>query len=98
VEIVFHVIEGRLYISGVPRQERRSWLANLAAEPRLTLQLKVGPRGTGTPLGPPLSGRARVIDTEAERREILPFVARAWGRDDLEVMVAWSPLIEVLLD
>lgn len=98
VEIVFHVIEGRLYISGIPRPQRRSWLANLAADPRLTIQLKVGPRGAGTALGPPLCGRARVIDGEAERRAVLPYVARAWGRDDLETMVAWSPLIEVLLD
>ena len=35
---------------------------------------------------------------EAERREVLPHVARNWGRTDLEVMVRYSPLIEVTLD
>lgn len=98
IEIVFHAIDGRIYISGMPRPERRSWLANLATDPRLTLQLKVGPRGAATPLGPPLSGRARIIDDEAERRAILARVAAAWGRHDLDTMVAWSPLIEVVLE
>ncbi|MGH2468304.1 MAG: nitroreductase/quinone reductase family protein [Candidatus Limnocylindrales bacterium] len=91
VEIVFHAIDGRVYISGIPARQRRSWLANLAADPRLTLRLK-------SPPGVVLPGRARNIDDEAERRAILPHVAGAWGRDDLEVMVAWSPLIEVILD
>jgi hypothetical protein len=40
---------------------------------------------------------ARVITDGAERRAILPLVATAWRRRDLEVMVASSPLIEVSL-
>jgi F420H(2)-dependent quinone reductase len=36
IEVVFHNIDGRLYISGMPRRERRSWLANLDADPRMT--------------------------------------------------------------
>jgi deazaflavin-dependent oxidoreductase (nitroreductase family) len=91
IEIVFHAIGGRVYISGIPARRRRSWLANLAADPRLTLGLRA-------PAGVVVSGRARIIDDEAERRAILPHIAGAWGRDDLEVMVAWSPLIEVLID
>jgi len=37
-------------------------------------------------------------EEEAERREILPHIARNWGRKDLEQMVRYSPLIEVTLD
>jgi hypothetical protein len=36
-----------------------------------------------------------VIIDETERREVLPDVARNWGRNDLEQMVRYSPLIEV---
>jgi hypothetical protein len=45
-----------------------------------------------------LAATARVINDEAERREILPHVALAWGRSDLETMVRNSPLIEVTFD
>jgi hypothetical protein len=36
-----------------------------------------------------------VIEDGAERREILPHIARVWKRNDLEDMVRYSPLIEV---
>ena len=91
IEIVFHNIGGRLYISGMPSPRRRDWLANLEANPRFTFHLKGAVRAD-------LPARARVIADEAERRAILPHVARAWGRDDLEEMVRHSPLIEVTLD
>ncbi len=90
IEIVFHNFGGRIYISGMPRRRSRAWLLNLRADPRLTLHLK----GAVTA---DLPATARVIDDEAERRRILTLVARAWRRDDLEQMVAWSPLIEVAI-
>ena len=80
IEIVFHNIGGRIYISGTPRRTRRSWLANLDANPRLTFHLKGR-------VSADLAATARVISDEAERRAILPHVARAWGRTDLEDMV-----------
>ena len=40
LEIVYHVIDGRLYLSGIPMPTRRSWLANLDADPALTLHLR----------------------------------------------------------
>ena len=40
LEIVFHNIDGVLYITGRPGP--RGWLANLLAEPRFTLHLKGG--------------------------------------------------------
>ena len=91
IEIVFHNIGGRIYISGTPSRNRRSWLANLEADPHMTFHLKGKVKAD-------LPATARIIDQEGERREVLPHVARNWGRTDLEVMVRYSPLIEVTLD
>lgn len=88
IEIVFHNIGGRIYISGIPRPDKRDWLLNLEANPVFSFHLK-------RPVPADLPAVARVIDGEAERREILPHVARAWRRNDLEQMVRYSPLIEV---
>jgi deazaflavin-dependent oxidoreductase (nitroreductase family) len=90
LEIVFHNIDGRIYISGIPSPNRRSWLANLDANPKMTFHLKGKVRAD-------LPATARVIADEGERREILPHIARNWGRRDLEKMVQQSPLIEVTL-
>ena len=40
IEIVFHVFDGRLYISGTPSPRTRAWIHNLEADPRLTFHLK----------------------------------------------------------
>ena len=92
IEIVFHRIDGRMWISGQPSPRRRSWLANLADDPRMTVHLK-GPIAVAD-----LPGTARIVDDPAERRTILERVARAWNRTDVDRMVAESPLIEVILD
>lgn len=91
LEIVFHNIDGRVYISGQPSPTRRSWLANLAANPRFTFHLKGAVRAN-------LAATARVIDDEDERRRVLAGVARNWRRTDIDRMVLESPLIEVVLD
>jgi deazaflavin-dependent oxidoreductase (nitroreductase family) len=91
VEIVFHAIEGRLYISGVPSARTRAWLRNLEADPRLTFHLK-GPVAVAD-----LPATARIVTDEAERRRVLAHVARAWSRSDVETMVRLSPLIEVTI-
>ena len=88
IEIVFHNVDGRIYISGVPSPRKRRWLRNLEADPQFTFHLKGKTRAD-------LSAVARVIDDEAERRQVLPHIARAWNRNDLETMVRYSPLIEV---
>ena len=90
IEIVMHNIDGRLYISGQPRRERRSWLANLDADPNFTVHLKRGARAD-------LPATAREITDPAERRKVLEGVARHWNRHDVEVMVQYSPLVEVTL-
>jgi deazaflavin-dependent oxidoreductase (nitroreductase family) len=91
IEIVFHNIDGRIYISGIPSPTRRAWLANLEARPEFTVHLKGAVRAD-------LPARARIIDDEAERRRILDAVARNWKRKDLETMVRLSPLIEVTFE
>ena len=88
IEIVFHNVDGRIYISGVPSPRKRRWLRNLEAEPQFTFHLKGKTRAD-------LSAVARVIEDEAERRQVLPHIARPWNRNDLETMVRYSPLIEV---
>ena len=88
IEIVFHNIGGRVYISGIPRPEKRDWLLNLEAEPKFTFHLKGRVKAD-------LPATARVIDDEAERRDVLAGVARNWRRNDLETMVRYSPLVEV---
>jgi deazaflavin-dependent oxidoreductase (nitroreductase family) len=88
IEIVFHNIGERIYISGTPYPRKRRWLLNLEADRHLTFHLKGKTKAD-------LPAVARVIDDETERRAILPHIARAWKRDDLERMVRYSPLIEV---
>ncbi len=87
IEIVFHNIDGKIFISGMPNFPR-GWLANLKADPHFTFHLK-------GPVGADLPATARVIDDEPERREVLPHIARVWKRKDLEDMVQTSPLVEV---
>jgi hypothetical protein len=88
---MFHNIDGRIYISGEPYPRKRRWLLNLEADPHFTFHLKGKTRAD-------IPATARVIDDEAERRTILPHVARAWNRTDVDRMVRYSPLIEVTLD
>jgi deazaflavin-dependent oxidoreductase (nitroreductase family) len=91
IEIVFHNIEGRIYISGIPSRRKRSWLSNLEAQPKFTFHLKGRVKAD-------LPATARVITDETERREVLVGVARNWGRNDLDTMVRYSPLIEATFD
>jgi deazaflavin-dependent oxidoreductase (nitroreductase family) len=91
IEIVMHNLSGRLYISGQPRPERRSWLANLDARPDFTVHLKRGVRAD-------LPARAREITDVNERRQVLEGVARHWNRRDVDTMVRYSPLVEVTID
>ena len=90
IEITFHSFDGHLYVSGMPSQQTRAWLRNLRAEPRFTFHLKAL-------LQADLPATAREITDEAERREVLAKVARAWKRDP-EPMVRFSPLIEVSIE
>jgi deazaflavin-dependent oxidoreductase (nitroreductase family) len=91
VEIVFHNFDGRLFISGLPRADRRrGWLVNLVAHPAFTFHLK----GAVTA---DLPATARELTDPVQRRSVLSRVARVWNRTDVDTMVAHSPLVEVTI-
>jgi deazaflavin-dependent oxidoreductase (nitroreductase family) len=91
LEIAFHNVGGRIYISGIPRPSKRSWLSNLEADPRFTFHLKGAVRAD-------LPATARIITDGAERRQVLAEVAKNWNRTNVDTMVEQSPLIEVTFD
>ena len=86
IELVFHNIDGNIYISGRPGWPR-GWVANLRADPRMTFHLKHG-------VVADLPARGRVILDREERERIIARIAPGWGYDPA-IMVASSPLIEV---
>jgi deazaflavin-dependent oxidoreductase (nitroreductase family) len=90
---------GKYYLTGRPG--RRGWLANIAANPALTVHIK-----TSATADLPATGR--VIGDEAARRAILTEIlgelrarVEASGGDtapyDVEAWVARAPLVEVTL-
>jgi deazaflavin-dependent oxidoreductase (nitroreductase family) len=92
IEIVYHVLDGRIYISGTPRADRaRAWLLNLAADPRLTFHLK------GT-ISADLPATARIITDDAERRRVFAYIVTVWRGQEIETMTRYSPLIEVTIE
>jgi deazaflavin-dependent oxidoreductase (nitroreductase family) len=88
IEIVFHAIDGRVYISGFPRPQKRSWLANLEAHPDFTFHLKGEVKAD-------LAAHARPITDPSERRRLLVEVQKTWPQVNLDDAVAMSPLVEV---
>ncbi|MCY4525719.1 MAG: nitroreductase/quinone reductase family protein [Anaerolineaceae bacterium] len=90
LEIWFHELEGRWYITGSPGT--RDWLANLLARPQFTFHLKES-------LQADLPARAIPVSDEAERRRVLGGIFA--GKDTpekLESRVAGSPLVEVVFE
>jgi deazaflavin-dependent oxidoreductase (nitroreductase family) len=93
IEIVDHVIDGRIYISGMPRADRkRAWLLNLEADPRVVVHLK-GPVVADVP------ATARVITDPVERQWLAEWIStHAWRNQDPATMTAYAPMIEVIAD
>src|ERR1700737_318022 len=88
LEIVLDNIDDRLYISGAPSRTRRGWLANLEGDPNLTIHLKRG-------VVADLPATAREITDPVGRGQVFGGSARHWNRGDVDVMMQYSPLIEV---
>ena len=86
VELVFHNVDGRIVISGRPGFPR-GWVANLKADPRMTLHLKGR-------LVADIPAQGRVVTEVAERERLLAPIARLW-RIDPALMVRSAPLVEV---
>jgi len=92
IEIVFHNIDGRLIISGMPfAEQKRAWLSNLESDPSLTVHLKDAAQAD-------LPATARVITDPAERRSIAEWiVSNAWPNQEVDKMTAHAPIIEITL-
>ena len=72
IETWFYRAGGRYYLTGLPG--RRSWYANLVAEPEFTFHLKQSAVAD-------LPASARPIDDAAERRTVLAEILAGTGRD-----------------
>lgn len=89
IEIWFHNLDGRIYISGRPGM--RGWYANVVAHPDFEFHLKESAEAD-------IRARAHPITDPAERRRVLSGVLVGIGREGaLEDWVDHSPLIEVEL-
>ncbi|HEX9855539.1 MAG TPA: nitroreductase/quinone reductase family protein [Acidimicrobiia bacterium] len=93
IEIYFHNLDGRYYITGRPGFSR-DWIANLVADPAMTVHFKRG-------LTHDLAAIADVITDRDEKRRVIGRVrVESWGVDpaeveaDIEHWVETSPLIE----
>lgn len=90
IEIRFHHIDGRVYITGTPGRPR-DWYANLLAHPEFTFHLKRGTRAD-------LPARATPILDQARRRAIIAAIHQQRGvYRDLEAWIERSPLVAVEL-
>jgi deazaflavin-dependent oxidoreductase (nitroreductase family) len=93
IEIWYHRLDGRYYITGTPGRPR-DWYANLVAHPGFTFHLKQSATAD-------LSATARPITDPGEREKVLAgLLAGLPGFTDKpgqepEVWLASSPLVEV---
>ena len=93
IEIWAHFLEGRVLITGSPG--RRSWYANMLADPNVTLHLKGDVRID-------LPATARAVTDPVERRELLTAIKGASGFEqrrtmDVEAWVTGSCLVALNL-
>jgi len=96
IEIWYHRLDGRYYITGTPGRPR-DWYANLVAHPSFTFHLKDSATAD-------LAATARPITDTPEREKVLGAIlptlgdlASAPGREAAN-WVASSPLVEVTFD
>lgn len=99
IEIWFHRVRGRWYLSSTPAT--RDWYANLVANPRFVFHLKHGVRAD-------LGAMAVPITDQAERRRIFSYIvddlnqpynpARIPQPTRLEDWIAGSSLVEIVFD
>jgi deazaflavin-dependent oxidoreductase (nitroreductase family) len=98
VEVWFHRVDGRWYITGMPQP--RSWYANVRANPRFTVHLKHG-------VVADLPATAGPVDQTTRRRVIIEVLklqdrpglgARVTQRQQLDEWLVRSPLVEIIFD
>jgi deazaflavin-dependent oxidoreductase (nitroreductase family) len=93
IEIWFHRLDGRYYITGTPGRAR-DWYANLVANPGFTFHLKESATAD-------LPATARPVTESAEREQVLAGLLAPLAEftskpgQEPEAWVASSPLVEV---
>ena len=96
IEIWYHRLDGKYYITGTPNRPR-DWYANLVANPEFTFHLKQ----TATA---DLPATARPITEAAEREQVLDAILAAlssnpnFSEPNRGDWLATSPLVEVTFD
>jgi len=96
IEIWFHRLDGKYYITGTPGRPR-SWYANLVAHPSFTFHLKQSATAD-------LPATALPVTDPAEREKVLAGILASLSdvpsvaEQALADWVAGSPLVEVIFD
>ena len=91
IEIWFHYVDGRVYITGSPGP--RGWYANMLANPDLTFHLKQS-------IQKDISGRATPITEPDDKRRVFQRMYEVEERmrgTSLEERVSHAPLVEIEL-
>ncbi|MCU1683329.1 MAG: nitroreductase family deazaflavin-dependent oxidoreductase [Amycolatopsis sp.] len=98
IEVWFHRVDGRWYITGMPAP--RSWYVNVQANPRFTVHLKHGVTADLPATAVPVdeTTRRRVITAVLELQNSPELVARGRPRENFDDWFAHSPLIEIVFD
>jgi deazaflavin-dependent oxidoreductase (nitroreductase family) len=98
IEVWFHRVDGRWYLTGMPGA--RSWYANLRADPRFIVHLKHGVTADLPATAVPVdeATRRRVITAVLELQNRPEFAARVSQRQRLDDWLARSPLVEIVFD
>jgi deazaflavin-dependent oxidoreductase (nitroreductase family) len=92
IEIFLHDEDGVLFITGMPRRDRtRDWIYNITADPNVIVHLKKG-------IEADVPATARVVTDPYEARPLIEAAAHRWRRDDVDDMIAHSPLIVLTAD
>jgi deazaflavin-dependent oxidoreductase (nitroreductase family) len=88
IEIWMLDVDGRFFITGTPGS--RDWLANLLAEPRLTVHLERHAHLD-------LDARADPVVDPATRRRVIEHLGAHWYRSQTPVddLVAAAPMVEI---
>jgi deazaflavin-dependent oxidoreductase (nitroreductase family) len=98
VEVWFHRVDGRWYITGMPVP--RNWYANVRANPRFIVHLKHGVMAdlpaTAAAVDEPT--RRRVITAVLELQSRPDVAARVSRCQELDEWLTHSPLVEIVFD
>lgn len=98
IEIWFHRVDGRWYLTGMPGP--RSWYANVRAHPRFTVHLKHRVTADLPATAVPVDEvtRRRVITAVLDLQNRPEIAARVSQRQTFDDWFAHSPLVEIVFD